>query len=266
MSNRAFAIAAHPDDIEFMMAGTLALLGQAGYELHYMTIANGCLGSMEHDAATTAHMRRNEARAAATLIGALFHESLVDDMGVYYDDNLLRRLSAIVREVAPEIILTHSTSEYMEDHTNTTRLVLSAAFVRGMPNYATAPPRPAIQQPVTVYHALPYGLLDPLRSPVTPGLYVDIGDTIDMKKAMLAAHRSQKQWLDKTQGIGAYIEAMEDMARRVGRMSGQFSVAEGWTRHLHLGYCAEDADPLAQTLGCRVVTAGGARWGQPRVA
>ena len=43
----AIAIAAHPDDIEFFMAGTLMLLGRAGYELHYMNIANGCCGTTD---------------------------------------------------------------------------------------------------------------------------------------------------------------------------------------------------------------------------
>jgi LmbE family N-acetylglucosaminyl deacetylase len=41
----AFAIAAHPDDIEFGMAGTLLLLKQAGYALHYMNIGNGSCGT-----------------------------------------------------------------------------------------------------------------------------------------------------------------------------------------------------------------------------
>ena len=40
-TKHAFAIAAHPDDIEFQMAGTLILLQRAGYEIHYMNIANG---------------------------------------------------------------------------------------------------------------------------------------------------------------------------------------------------------------------------------
>ena len=62
---RAFAVAAHPDDIEFVMAGTLILLGQAGYELHYMNIANGCCGSTEHNASETARIREQEAMAAA---------------------------------------------------------------------------------------------------------------------------------------------------------------------------------------------------------
>ena len=46
MSRRAFAIAAHPDDIEFLMAGTLVLLRDAGYEIHYMNVANGACGSV----------------------------------------------------------------------------------------------------------------------------------------------------------------------------------------------------------------------------
>ena len=72
----AFAIAAHPDDIEFVMAGTMMLLKDAGYELHYMTIANGSCGSSELDAATIARIRRDEARAAAAYLGATFHERL----------------------------------------------------------------------------------------------------------------------------------------------------------------------------------------------
>ncbi len=65
MAKRAFAVAAHPDDIEFVMAGTLIRLGQAGYEIHYMNIANGCCGTAKHDAATIVRMRRAEAMAAA---------------------------------------------------------------------------------------------------------------------------------------------------------------------------------------------------------
>ena len=41
----AMAIAAHPDDIEFLMAGTLRLLAEAGWETHYLTVANGSCGS-----------------------------------------------------------------------------------------------------------------------------------------------------------------------------------------------------------------------------
>ena len=249
----AFAIAAHPDDIEFMMAGTFILLGRAGYELHYMTLANGSCGTQCHDAATIARLRRQEAQAAAQSVGAIFHESLVDDLEIFYERETLRRLAAVVREVAPEIILTQSTQEYMEDHMNTTRLVLTAAFARGMPNYPVTPPTPITDRPVTIYHALPYGLHDPLRRRLHPDLFVDITDVLPAKRAMLARHSSQKEWLDTSQGLDSYLTTMAEMARAVGQQSGAFAYAEGWTRHLHLGYCAEDADPLVEALNSRIV-------------
>ena len=249
MSKRVFAIAAHPDDIEFMMAGTFILLGRAGYELHCMTLANGSCGTQVHDTETIIRIRRQEALEAARSVGAIYHERLVNDLEIFYERDMLRRLAAIVREVAPEIILTQSTQEYMEDHANTTRLVLSAAFARGMPNFLVEPPRAPISRPVTIYHALPYGLRDPLRRRVQPGIFVDIADVLPTKRAMLACHRSQKEWLDISQGLDSYLATMEEMAREVGQQSGAFTHAEGWTRHLHLGYCAADADPLTWALG-----------------
>jgi hypothetical protein len=71
---------------------------------------------------------------------------------------------------------------------------------------------------------------------------------IGEKRDMLALHRSQKEWLDESQGIDSYLISMEDMAREVGRMSGRYECAEGWTRHLHLGFCDEHADPLTAAL------------------
>src|SRR5690606_37238282 len=99
---RAFAVAAHPDDIEFVMSGTLILLGRAGYELHYMNIANGCCGSTEYNAAEAARKRLAEATAAAASIGAVFHPPLVNDLEIFYDHATLTRLAAVMREVAPE--------------------------------------------------------------------------------------------------------------------------------------------------------------------
>ena len=46
---------------------------------------------------------------------------------------------------------------------------------------------------------------------------------------------------------------MEEMSREVGCMSGRFTYAEGWRRHLHLGFCAEHADPLTDALGDKVL-------------
>ena len=44
----ALAVFAHPDDIELTAAGTLVRLQRAGYQIHYMTVANGSCGSSVH--------------------------------------------------------------------------------------------------------------------------------------------------------------------------------------------------------------------------
>lgn len=251
--NVAMAIVAHPDDIEFMMAGTLALLGQAGYELHLMNVANGCGGSLTEPAERIAAIRLEEARAAAAILGATHHPPIANDLEVFYDETLLRKVGAVVREVAPTILLTHPPRDYMEDHMNSGRLALTAAFARGVPNFVTDPVRPAISGEVTVYHALPVGLKQPTGEPVFVSHFVNIESVLPLKRQALAAHASQKEWLDGTQGMDSYLDTMEEMSREMGDMSDTFAIAEGFTRHLHMGYCAKDADPLRDALGDLVI-------------
>jgi len=243
------AIGAHPDDIEFWMAGTLLLLKQAGYETHYVTLASGSCGSVTMTAAQTRAVRRREALQAARLLGAQWHPSFVDDLEILYSLDLLRRVAALIRQVAPSIVLTHSPQDYMEDHTNTCRLAVTAAFARGMPNFRTLPPRPAIDCSVTVYHAMPHGLREPLGRRVIPEAFVNTTTVHAIKRQALAAHASQKAWLDVSQGMDSYLQTLDQMSRAVGRMSGRFEHAEGWRRHLHLGFCEADADPLRDALG-----------------
>jgi LmbE family N-acetylglucosaminyl deacetylase len=131
----------------------------------------------------------------------------------------------------------------MEDHMNTCRLVVTAAFVRGIPNYKAGSSTPT-NVDCTIYHALPHGLKDPLRKKVNPGIFVDVSSVYDTKLQALSAHKSQHEWLDSSQKMNSYLRFLEDIARKVGEMSGSFKYAEGWRRHLHYGFGSEDADPL----------------------
>ena len=245
----AIAVGAHPDDVEFYMAGTLLQLKRAGFEIHYLNLASGNCGSVEYNGATTRSIRATEARAAAKILGAHFHPPLTDDLEILYDLTLLRGLSAIIREVKPLVVLTHPPQDYMEDHTNTCRLAVSAAFNRGMPNFKSAPARPVAEYEVTIYHCMPHGLCDGLRQRIMPGLFVNTGPVHAKKREALAAHKSQQSWLDASQGLNSYLLAMEDMSIEVGQMSKRFKHAEGWRRHLHFGFCGPDTDPLSKVLG-----------------
>ena len=244
MSKTAFAVGCHPDDIEFVMSGTLVRLRDAGYNIHYMNVANGCCGSDSMDAAETIEVRRSEAMNAAALIGAEYHESVANDLEVFYNKPLLAKIGAVMRKVEPDILLTHYPFEYMEDHSNTCRLAVSAAFTRGMRNFPTDPQTPPTSKQVVVYHAIPLGLRDPLRRPVPADIYIDVTDIIPLKREILSKHKSQKEWLDISQGMDSYLREMEAHCESVGGLSGTYKYAEGWIRHLSQGYCDADSDPL----------------------
>lgn len=250
MSERsAIAIAAHPDDIEFTMAGTLCLLREAGFKTHYVNISSGSGGSLKYPPRELRPIRRREAQNAARLLGAQFHPSRTDDLEILYTLPNLRWLIGIIRKVRPTIVLTHPPQDYMEDHMNACRLAVTATFGRGMPNIRATPSGPVWSGDATVYHAMPVGLQDGLRRRVTAGAYVDTTSVQKTKLAALACHESQHGWLQATQGLNSYLRTMEETSLELGRLSKRFKHAEGWRRHSHMGFCAEEADPLRDALG-----------------
>jgi LmbE family N-acetylglucosaminyl deacetylase len=248
MKMRVLAIAAHPDDIEFGMAGTLLLLSKTGCEIHYMNIANGSCGTAEYDTESIVRIRLDEARNAAHKLGAVFHSPLVPDLEIFYNLDLIARLGSIIRTVAPGILLVPSPDDYMEDHMNACRLAVTAAFIRGMQNCTVVPPVDPIQNEITLYHAQPHGNRDYLNRLVRPDLYVDITEVIEDKTDILAEHKSQKEWLDRSQGFNSYLITMRDYVREVGKLSGRYAFAEGWRQHNPLGFCPSGSDPLAELL------------------
>lgn len=245
----AIAIAAHPDDIEFQFAGTLLKLRDAGWETHYWNLSTGNCGSLEMDADKTAKVRRAEAKKAARILGAKWHAPICNDLEIVYDVRTLRKVAAVIRKVQPTVVLTHSPQDYMEDHMNVCRLAVTGAFAHGMPNFRSTPAVTPYEGEVTVYHGMPHGLMDGLRRQIVPGAFVNTTAVHETKIASLAAHASQQNWLDASQGLNSYLQTCEDMSRDIGRRSKKFRHAEGWRRHSHLGFCGADADPLQDALG-----------------
>ncbi len=245
----ALAIAAHPDDIEFVMAGTLLLLKEAGWDIHYLNVSTGNMGSTVMTAAQTARVRAREAQAAAKRLGAKWHAPICDDLGIFYTAENIRRLCAVVRAARPTVVLTHALQDYMEDHMITARLAVTATFSRGIPNYRSLPQRTPNFEPCVIYHAMPLGLCSPLRVPVRPEIYADTASVHATKRAALACHASQKEWLDKSQGQESYLKTMDGFSVALGKQTKKFPHAEGWIRHLHYGFGAEEDDPLRDVLG-----------------
>ena len=241
----AFALVGQPGDVELMMAGTLALLKDAGFEIHLMAIANGSSSRTAQPKPETIRIRRAESIAACTELGAVYHESLVHDFEITYCRELMPRMCTIMRDVNPEILLLPSPEDVTEDSTGALRLALTSSFVTGAGNVVTSPKRLQVEGDITLYHAPPRDLCDRLRRAVPAELYVDVSSVMQIKRRMLACHKSQD--------ASALVRRARVTSRRLGKRSGRFQFAEAWRRRLHFGYSRTEADPLAEALGDKIL-------------
>src|ERR671938_898295 len=120
MPDVVLSILAHPDDAEFLCAGTLTrLVREHGWAAHLATMTPGDCGSAELPPEEISRIRRAEGARAAGLIGATYHCLEERDLLVFYGERPLERVSRLMREVRPRVVLTHSPADYMLDHEQT---------------------------------------------------------------------------------------------------------------------------------------------------
>lgn len=228
------AIHAHPDDIENLCAGTLALLARDGHTIRIATLTAGECGSADTDLEATARIRTAEAARAAALIGAEYRCGGLPDLGVFNSDEARRTATELVRWSGAEIVITASPADYHPDHEAVSMLVRDACFASSVPNYRTGPAAPLAAIP-HLYFMDPIGGRDRQGEWVKPDFAVDIAETFATKRAMLGAHESQDAWIAKQHGIANHLEAMERWSRRCARDFGA-ELAEGFRQYRHIPY------------------------------
>src|ERR1043165_5611260 len=109
MNTIALAILAHPDDAEFLCAGTLTRLHKEhGWAIHIASMTPGDCGSAEHDPDDIARIRRGEGTAAAEAIGGTYHCVEERDLRVIYNESALEKVVRLLNAVAPRVVFTHS--------------------------------------------------------------------------------------------------------------------------------------------------------------
>jgi LmbE family N-acetylglucosaminyl deacetylase len=230
MDKRALAIASHPDDAEFLCAGTLALLHHLGWEIHISTMTAGDCGSKELDKQTISEIRRKEAVNSAKILDGTHEELGSEDLFILYDRPTLLRVIAHLRKIQPQLVLTMSPTCYMLDHEITSRLAQTACFAGGIVNIET-PGIPPIDYIPHLYYADPLDGKDKYGQPVIPTTLVDITSVIEIKTEMLASHQSQREWLRQHHGMDEYILSMKRLAEERGQQMG-VKYAEGFRQHL----------------------------------
>lgn len=241
----ALAFFAHPDDAEFLCAGALARLADAGWEIHIATATAGDCGSTSLPPDEIAAIRRGEGAAAAERIGASYHCLEELDVQVIFDKKSNRKAIDLFRRIGPSLVLTHPRHDYMLDHEQVHQLARSAAFSYPIPNASQLPLPPGASVP-WLYYSDPIEGTDPYTGrPVEPTLLLDVSDVFERKVEMLACHASQREWLRAHHGLDEYIEAMKRHSAMRGKQLG-VDRAEAFVQHA--GHPFPQSDLLRNTL------------------
>lgn len=249
---RVLALFAHPDDAEFLCGGTLALLAELGWRVHIAAMSPGDLGSATLDREAIAAIRRDEGRRAAALLKGAWHCLEARDLSLFFCDELCRRATALIRDVAPDLVLTHSPTDYLADHEETAKIAAHACFAAPARLYAVdatgdrdAPPTAAI---APLYYADPVEQIDRFGAPVPASLVVDVESTWPVKELLLQAHLSQREWLKQQHGTDDYVAAAKRWAATRGATAG-LALGEGFRPH-H-GHAFPRTGVLEKALGRR---------------
>jgi LmbE family N-acetylglucosaminyl deacetylase len=216
------AIGAHPDDLEIICGGTLALFVQKGFRVCLCHLTNGEKGGFGQSIAEIRKKRRAEAIASANVIGA---ESLCGDIP---DSEVIVSLENrslvidLIRSVAPELVITHSPVDYHADHAAVSKLVFEASYLVTIPHYRTQ--HEAMRKlPRLFYMDTVAGIA------FEPKEYVDITSVIELKRRMMRAHESQLRFVQDLSGID-FLDMIEVTGRYRGYQCNA-RYAEGFAEH-----------------------------------
>lgn len=233
MDKTILGIFAHPDDAEFVCAGTLSLLKKAGWITHISTMTAGDKGSAELTKEEISKVRKTEAYESVKLLGGSYHCLGFDDIYILYDREAINRTTALIRRVQPTIVFTASPNDYMVDHEMTARIVQTACFSAAIKNM-DVDEEPLDSIPY-LYYSDPMEARDTLGKYVEPSIYVDITSEMEIKEKMLACHKSQRNWLQVHHKMDEYILSMKRFAEKRGDEINR-KYAEGFRQHLGHGY------------------------------
>jgi len=244
------SLGAHPDDAEFMCAGTLALLAEKGWEVHIATMTPGDGGTVEYGREEISRIRKGEAAKAAEVLDGEYHCLECDDILIMYDRPTLLKAIELVRKIRPTVVFTTSPSDYMVDHEMASKLAQTACFSCGVVNVET-PGAEAFEPMPYLYYMDAVEGKDKFGAEIKPQMLVDVTDGMEAKERMLCCHESQRNWLLSHHGMDNYVIMMKEFAANCGGQAG-CGYAEGFRQHL--GHAYPHDNLLMKELGSLVKT------------
>lgn len=178
------AIGAHPDDIDVCCGGTLIRYAQAGERVAIAVMTDG-RASPRGDPQAVSALRRSEAQAAASLIGAELHWLGFPDGQLMDSLEARLKLCELIMRVSPDLIITESPEDYHSDHVVTSQMVTA---VSQMASWSPPPQVPGS----ALGRAVPVAFMPNTKGiNFLPEEYVDVSAVWELKMQMVACHRSQ---------------------------------------------------------------------------
>lgn len=220
--SRILVIAAHPDDVDFSSAGTIARWTAAGLEVIYCIVTDGDAGGSDPGVSRSdmATIRRAEQTAAASQVGVHDLRFLgYPDGRVEATLELRQDLARVIRQVRPQRVVCPSPER------NYVRLGIGHPDHRAVGSATLDAVYPDARNPFAFPELLADEGLEAWIVPevwiiggVTPTHYVDVTDTFPQKIAALKSHESQ---------VGQRDGFEEFLRERLARMAAQGGLPEG---------------------------------------
>lgn len=209
------AIGAHPDDVEILCGGTMALYVEAGAKVTFAIATNGEVGGPDPDPALIAERRRHEAEQATSRLGAnLIWMGFPDEM-LFNDRPTREAFIDAYREARPDVVFVHSTDDYHPDHRVAGQVAIDARIPAAVPHVRTS--RPALGR---IPHLF---VMDTLGGTgFDPQFLVDISTTQAVKEDLLRLHASQVEWMRIAYGDDYIADANRQATIRAVGTNWQF--------------------------------------------
>lgn len=219
---RVLAMSAHPDDVEINCAGTLAKYAKQGHEVF---IVHACTGDKGHFVIPPEEMgkiRVNESQKSGAIIGAKVFSLGYGDAEIEYNQQTLGVFVDKIRDINPDVIITHTPEDYHLDHVTVSRLVTDASFLVSVP--FVRPSSKATKKVPQLYYMEPYTGIS-----FVPQDFVDITETLEDKLSMMSCHISQLKWLSEHDDMDI-LDFIKTSAKYRGFQCG-VQYAEGFIRY-----------------------------------
>lgn len=227
-------LTAHPVDGWTLCGGTLTRLARE-------------TDSKLHVAALCSQNQESQSMAAAELIEIHYQSLGQTTMRLFFCDERVELVAGFLRDLRPDVVLTHHPLDSIPDHQVTSQIVQAACLASACPSYQMASGGQPLANIPHLYFCDPTQGVDVFGRRPAAGICVDISHFVEVKAELLSHYAAQ---IDDHQALGAYPNCCErwlELSQIRGATIGAQN-AEGFTQCRGVGFSSEDL--LGTVLGC----------------